>query len=252
MEDGYEKLAEEVRAAGGRLEVVRARLPQRLGQSIDLNDGNAQSVVERDLAAHGVQAAFSDDGIVLLTSEAAVVASPPLAPTPRPTAPSPSSVPDGLPSATNVGNGLYGFLILLVTFFPAIGHQVAPGGKVGEKQDAFFAIYFATFPLSLAATFIFLMLLFQWFDSDNERLAAAGAAIVVSAIWGIGFGTSYADLSLISQLRGHALAVAIQLVGLALGAYAVLYGWALFVAGWLASLVLALWIKETVDQRQRR
>jgi hypothetical protein len=250
VDDRYDKLAEDVRQAGGSLELARASLPQRLGQPLDTDDSYVRYVMERKLAALGVQADFRDDGTVALT--AAAVATPPPDPAPAPAAPPPApQASDDLPSAKAVGNGLYGLLIFVCTFFPAIGHQLAPGGEVGEKQDAFFAIYIATFPLSLAATFIFLMLFFGWFDTDQERLAAAGGAVVLSAIWGIGFGTSYADMSLISDLRGNVLAVAIQLVGLALGAYFVYYGWALFVAGWLASFFAALWIKEKVEAARR-
>jgi hypothetical protein len=95
------------------------------------------------------------------------------------------------------------------------------------------------------------MLFCQWFDSDKERVFAAAVAIVMSSVWGIGFGMNYADLSTISQVHGTPPAVLAQLVGLALAAYATFYGWALFVAGWLSSLVAALWIKEKASEVQK-
>jgi hypothetical protein len=155
------------------------------------------------------------------------------------------------PTAKQVGSGLYVLLVFVCTFSPAIGQQIAPGGKVGEKEDAFFAIYLATFPLSLAATFIFLMLFLNWFEDARQRLAAAAVVIVGSAVWGIGFGQSYADIEAISHLHGNVWGVVAQIVGLALGAYAAYYGWALFIAGLLASLFAALWIKEKANAGQK-
>jgi|GEM_PF-6681808 len=275
MTAGYQALADEIAKAGGYLDLELDALVSRLGEPLDLRDTYVQYVVGRHMDSVGVTAEFHAGGGVRLTCE--VPRSPygqadPIAPDatqepdwvvlPKPP-PEPVLFPDepALPpdqpaepaaaaelTAKQVGSGLYALLIGVATFFPTIGHQLAPGGKVGEKQDAFFTIYFATFPLSLAATFIFLMLLLRWFDSDKERLWAAGIAIVGSAIWGIGFGSSYADLSAISQLHGNVLAVLVQIVGLALGAYVIYYGWALFIAGLLSSLFAALWLKEKVRE----
>lgn len=265
---------EEVVSAGGILELEPEILSSRLGGRFDPRDSYAQHVLKRHLREAGVSATFRSDGSVKLVVKArggrlnqprppargAVSATPVVQPTTtskpaatRPaanptTAPAPEPASAPAPSADSlsarVGNGLYVALWIACTFFPAIGHQLAPGGEVGEKQEAFFAIYIATAPLSLAATFIFLMLFEGWFDNDRERLIAAGVAIVASAAWGIGFGTSYADMYAISQLQGPWYVVAFGVVALALGAYVIFYGWALFIAGVLASLFAALWIHE--------
>jgi hypothetical protein len=143
---------------------------------------------------------------------------------------------------------MYGGLVFGCTFVPAIGHTLAPGGVVGTKQDAFLAIYLATFPLSLASTFIFLMMFGGWFEDDRQRLVAAGIAIVASAVWGIGFGQSYADMQAISHLHGHPFVVAIGVVMLALFSYWIYYGWVLFIAGILSSLFLAMWLQEKSEE----
>ena len=67
---------------------------------------------------------------------------------------------------------------------------------------------------------------------------------MASAVWGIGFGTSYADMHAISQLHGPPPLVLLGLVFLAVGAYAIFYGPALFFAGVLSSFFAALWITE--------
>lgn len=236
MTNAYQRLAAEVSDAGGRLVMPPGALSLRLGSPVD--NYSQYDVVGRNLQAVGLTARFRADGTVSITA----ASTPSSAPEPD----GPTSVSG--PTAKQVGTGLYALLLGICTFFPALAHQLLPGGEVGEKQDAFFAIYFATFPLSLAATFIFLMLLFGWFDDGKQRLGAAGAAIVISSVWGIGFGMSYADLTTISQLHGPLRVIALDVVVLALVAYATFYGWALFIAGWLSSLFAALWIKEKADK----
>jgi hypothetical protein len=278
LDQAYQRLAVEVAAAGGHLELAPEVLSARLHMPVDAGDAYTGYLLKRRLSEVGLTAEFPGDGSVLLAQTASVVpvpstpsppaaaprveanpagatpGAPPLPTNPEPPAPpvagSAGTALSTEPTAEQVGNWLYGVLVLACTFVPAIGHALAPGGDVGDKKDAFFAIYFATFPLSLAATFIFLMLFFAWFDNDKQRAVAAGVAIVLSAVWGIGFGSSYADLSAISHLHGNLVAVAIQVVALALFAYATYYGLALFLAGWASSLFAALWIREKVRKVQ--
>lgn len=263
VEERYQRLADEVATHGGRLDLAAADLASRLGQRIDIRDVYIQQVVGRRLAAIGVRCDFQGGGRIILTSDHTTSATP-AAPTgtqrsisgttvPRSASPSAQTRPPGEstePTAEQVGTGLYLLLIGVCSFFPAIGHALAPGGKVGDKEEAFFRIYIATFPLSVTATLIFLSFFLGWFDSPKERLGFGGAAIVVSAVWGVGFGQSYADLHTISQLHGPPLAVAVELVALALGAYVIYYGEALFIAGVLSAFFAALWIKEKVRPHQ--
>jgi len=289
MDDSYQRLAAEVSAAGGQLQLERRELAVRLGKPIDVRDTYARYILERRLREVGLTAEFHTDGSVSLAGKErtgridrpnvatapeapgpspipsstlgpAATARPPMDPspsegsnpeaTPRPTPSDPSVATE--PTASQVGNWLYALLVLTTALFPAIGHELFPGGQVGEKQVAFLTIYFAALPLSLAATFICLMLMLDWFEDNRQRLAAAGAAIVVSAVWGIGFGQSSADLNLISQLHGPPHVFLGVLVALALFAHAIYYGPALFIAAWLSSFVAALWIKEKVSQLDKR
>lgn len=275
MEERYQRLADEVATHGGRLDLAAADLASRLGQRIDTRDVYIQQVVGRRLAAIGLRCDFQGGGRIILTSDRTTPATP-AAPTgtqgsisettvPRSASPSAQTQDAGPapittsprppgestePTAEQVGTGLYLLLIGVCSFFPAIGHSLAPGGKVGDKEEAFFRIYIATFPLSVTATLIFLSFFLDWFDSPKKRLGFGGAAIVVSAVWGVGFGQSYADLHTISQLHGPPLAVAVELAALALGAYAIYYGEALFIAGLLSAFFAALWIKEKVRPHQ--
>ena len=299
MDEAYQRLADEVAAAGGQLALGRGELSLRLDKPVDVRDTYVQHVLRRNLKAVGLAATFHADGGVGLTADETMshagqpnlaASTPRQASTPTPAAagssardpepadgcaathgpvhssphqlndraPSPTGSPGpanrsgaALPTADRVGNWLYILLVLVCHLFPSVVHELAPGGLVGARQDAFLVIYFTTLPLSLAATFIFLMLMFDWFDNNKERLVAAGVAIVVSAFVGIGFGASLADVNALSQLPGHPVAKAFQVVALALAAYAIYYGWALFLAAWLSSFVAALWIKEKAGQLEK-
>jgi len=160
VDEAYRKLADEVFSAGGSLDLPPGDLSLRLGTSVD--DYDEYEIVRSRLLAVGLFAAFHEDGGARLEFANAdagglyrAFPDAVMMDAGRSIGSAPERAASQQPFSEQVGNGLYALLWFVCTFFPAIGHQIAPGGEVGEKQDAFFAIYIATFPLSLAATFIF-------------------------------------------------------------------------------------------------
>jgi len=151
-------------------------------------------------------------------------------------------------TAEDVGNGVFLAILVACTFFPSLAFQIAPGGEVGDKEEAFATIFLTTLPLSLGLTAI----LFIWFrgllESDRQRLAASAGIMLVSGFVGLSFGSSQADQEVFSRVHGPPEVVLLGYAAYILFSYALYYGWPLFIAAALVSFVAGLWLHEKLPE----
>lgn len=246
-----ERLVSEMAAAGidadfgGRLEetVRLRRIPvERLSHA-------AEPVVagERAQTAPGVTAQAAEPEPVG-TAKAAR----PVPPDTKPPAPHSQPQLGAKPAAQETGLDLeaQGDLIfwgvtLLISFVPAIGYELVPGGQFEDKGALFWTVYLTTLPWAGSLTVIFLMLRRKWLDNNPERAVAAAALLIGSAVLGWGFGSTQADLQFLSQVHGNGWAMLAQIVVYVVGTYAYLYGTVL----WLAGIVAGGWAAHWLDQK---
>ncbi len=148
------------------------------------------------------------------------------------------------PNAEDVSNWVFLAVAIGCNFIPSLAFQIAPGGEVGEKEELFLKIYLITLPLSLAMTGIIFIWLRNLFESDRQRLAASAGLLVVSGLFGLGFGTSQVDQELFAKVHGPPEVVLFAFGAYILFSYAVYYGWALFISSVAVSFAVGLWLHE--------
>jgi len=264
------KLAADVETAGGTLELAIADLSARLGVPVSSTDTYTQYAVARRLAPAGLNAEFRGGTVTLQKAGAAAKPKPPprktstgtkstpTLPVPKPkppdtTPPAPPPTPELPPAAPTPSSqleepkwwGLYfGFAAFVAQFFPSVAYQIDPQGKLEDKDQTFWAVYFRTLPLSLAVTASILIVRRRVVTGPNERWAWPAVILIASGIWGLGVGLSVEDQKFFSQVHGPFYVVLLEVAGYVLLSYLVYYGPWLFVASLAASASAAAWIHK--------
>lgn len=245
--DREQRLLEDVRRAGGTLRLTAGELGGRLGiEIIRLTDAYTQHALRARLRGLGLTAEYQASGDSVILHDASGTPAAPTAERPSAAPPQPSGSV-GVPppgTAKEIWSGAYAIATAIANVFPSVAFELVPGGKLEGKSITFVLVYLQTLPLSVAVTGVVLIFARELFDSDQERFAAACGLVIVSSVIGIGLGSSQADLEFLSQVRGNLFAVLVEVAAYALAAYAVVYGFVLWVAGVIAGTVAGLWVHE--------
>ncbi len=253
---------------GERLITVK-ELAVALGHGGEPVDDELRERLVSEMAAAGVDADFGgghEETVRLRRAPAAgqdqaaepvvaVRAAPaPPADTKPPTLPS-QPQPEAKPAAQETkldleagGDLIFWGVTILVSFVPAIGYELVPGGQLEDKGALFWAVYFATLPWAVSITVIVLMLQRNWLESNQDRALAAAALLIGSAVWGWGFGSTLTDLQFLSQVHGNGFAILVQVVAYVVATYAYLYGFVLWFAGLVAGCFAALWLDQKLPK----
>lgn len=153
-----------------------------------------------------------------------------------------------MPSAGELGSALYLGLVAVLSLVPALATKLGPGADLADKETAFITIYLQTLPLALAMTAVCLLIACRPFEEDVHTFAAAGAIFFLSAVWGIEFAGSGLTEYGSAHIHGPVWVQAAAWGFLSLFAYALTYGWFMFVASLVVGAWAAYWVIERVQR----
>lgn len=132
-------------------------------------------------------------------------------------------------------------LLVLLTLVPAVATKLGPAPRLAA-DSAFLTIYVQTFPLALATTVACVLMARPPFDEVAHTAVTAGALLVVAAIWGVEFsGAGFMEYGS-AHIHGHVVLQAACWTGLALLAYALQFGWFMFLVSLAVGASAAFWV----------